>query len=87
MAGKGGKRPGAGRPKGAPNKHTAQVKDMILSALDQAGGAKYLLRQAEENPTAFMTLVGKVMPTQVTGDTENPLRVVNEILLRGVRPD
>jgi hypothetical protein len=76
-----------GRQKGVPNKNTAQVKDMILQALDKAGGAAYLLRQAEENPTAFMTLVGKVMPTQVTGDAENPLRVVNEILLRGIRPD
>lgn len=76
-----------GRPKGAKNKNTAAVKDMILNALDKAGGVEYLLQQARENPTAFMTLVGKVMPTQVTGDEENPLRVVNEILLRGVRSD
>ena len=76
-----------GRPKGSLNKNTAAVKDMVLHALDKAGGVNYLLRQAEENPTAFMTLVGKVMPTQVTGDADNPLRMVSEIVLRGVRSD
>jgi hypothetical protein len=76
-----------GRPKGSKNKNTAQVKDMILTALSDVGGVKYLVRQAEENPTAFLTLVGKVMPTQVTGDEDNPLRVINEIVLRGVRSD
>jgi len=34
---------GKGRPKGVPNKVTADVKAMILTALDKAGGAKYLL--------------------------------------------
>jgi hypothetical protein len=76
-----------GRPKGAKNKNTAAVKDMILTALSNVGGIQYLERQAEENPTAFMTLVGKVMPTQVTGDEENPLRMVSEIVLRGIRSD
>ena len=64
---------GKGRPKGSANKTTRQVKEMILTALDKAGGAEYLLRQASANPTAFMTLVGKVLPLQVAGDSENPL--------------
>jgi hypothetical protein len=70
MAGKGsapGERRG-GRQKGTPNKSTQAVKDMILEALAQKGGADYLARQADENPAAFMTLVGKVLPLQVTGD-------------------
>ena len=58
---------GQGRPKGALNKHTRALKDMILAALDKAGGIKYLERQALESPTAFLTLVGKVLPLQVTG--------------------
>jgi hypothetical protein len=56
---------GKGRPKGSKNKNTAAVKDMVLAALSNVGGEKYLERQAEENPTAFLTLVGKVIPTQV----------------------
>jgi hypothetical protein len=51
-----------GRQKGTPNKHTRAVKDMILEALDKAGGVEYLLTQAGENPTAFLTLVGKTLP-------------------------
>ena len=56
-----------GRAKGTPNKVTATLKDMILKALDQAGGQQYLAQQAVENPTAFLTLIGKVLPMQVTG--------------------
>lgn len=56
---------GLGRKKGVPNKSTAAVKDMILQALAESGGVKYLTTQAEKNPTAFMTLVGKVLPLDV----------------------
>jgi hypothetical protein len=64
-----------GRQKGTPNKVTGAVKDMILSALDNAGGIKYLERQAKENPAAFMTLIGKVLPMQVTGDEGGPVEL------------
>lgn len=64
-----------GRPKGAANKVTGEVKQMILDALAAAGGVKYLTKQATANPKAFLTLVGKVLPLQVTGDGGGPLRV------------
>ena len=64
---RGGARPGAGRKSGVPNKITSDVKAMILGALSDVGGQAYLARQAEENPNAFMTLVGKILPMQVTG--------------------
>ena len=35
---------------------------MILQALKGAGGMEYLMAQAADNPTAFLTLVGKVLP-------------------------
>lgn len=66
---------GKGRPKGSRNKQTAAIKDMIVQALSDAGGAEYLLRQSRENPAAFMTLVGKVLPMQVTGEGGGPVRV------------
>lgn len=59
--------PGPGRPKGSENKITRALKDMILEALEGAGGVDYLVLQAKENPTAFLSLVGKVLPLQVTG--------------------
>ena len=58
---------GKGRPKGSLNKTTRDVKEMILAALAGAGGAEYLQRQAVENPSAFLTLIGKVLPMQITG--------------------
>lgn len=76
-----------GRQKGTPNKTTGAVKEMVLQALSNKGGVKYLERQADENPTAFMTLVGKVIPLQVAGDEDNPIKTVHEIVIRGVRSD
>ena len=68
--------PGPGRPKGVPNKNTKALKDMILQALDEqaGGGVGYLKVQAIENPTAFMTLLGKVLPTQLTGSGGGPIQ-------------
>lgn len=68
---------GQGRPKGTPNKTTALVKDMVSKALEQKGGVKYLARQADENPVAFLTLVGKLIPVQVGGDPEGNAIVIN----------
>lgn len=81
-----GRPPGAGRKKGTPNKLTGQVKEMILAALDQAGGVGYLVMQSGENPTAFMALVGKVLPLQVTGDPAHPVAVSHTINLKAVYP-
>lgn len=75
---------GRGRPKGSPNKIQAAVKEMVIQALDDAGGVDYLVTQSRENPTAFLTLVGKVLPLQVSGDPNQPL--VHEIRRTIVRP-
>lgn len=56
---------GKGRKKGVRNKMTRELKDMILHALDGAGGVEYLQRQADQNPSAFLSLVGKVLPMTV----------------------
>lgn len=78
-----GRKPGTpktgGRQKGVPNKVTADVKAMVLDALDQAGGVAYLLTQAQSNPNAFLTLVGKVLPMTVAGDPSNPLKASLEV--------
>ena len=67
-----------GRQKGVPNKLSGDVKAMILQALDNAGGADYLTLQASENPAAFMTLVGKVLPMQVTGADGGAIQITIE---------
>lgn len=56
---------GPGRPAGRLNKVNADIKAMIVEALSEVGGVDYLKAQATENPTAFLGLVGKVLPKEV----------------------
>lgn len=72
-----------GRTKGVPNKATAEIKTMIEGALTAVGGQKYLEQQAIENPTAFMTLLGKILPKDVNlgGQPENPLKSIEVIIV------
>ena len=76
---------GAGRPRGSPNKSTALLKDAILEAAhqagDKAGMTGYLLRQANENPVAFMGLMGKVLPLQVVADITQRVAIVTETVM------
>jgi hypothetical protein len=59
---------GKGRPKGAVNKVTKNLREMILGALDDAGGQAYLAEQAHENPPAFMALLGRVLPPEARAE-------------------
>ena len=52
------------------------MRDLVLGALDRAGGEDYLVQQAQTNPTAFLTLVGKCLPTKVEGDAQAPVTFV-----------
>lgn len=77
MAGRGsapGERRG-GRAKGVPNKINGDLRAMIIGALNDVGGQKYLADQALKNPGPFMALVGKIMPHVVQGDPNRPLEV------------
>lgn len=72
-----GKKTG-GRKKDTPNKLSADLKSMILEAFHKSGGVEYLKVQAELNPTAFMTLIGKVLPMTIAGDPDAPVKMVIE---------
>jgi hypothetical protein len=76
MAAREGTRPPARqRPaKGVRNKITRDVKAMILGALAAKGGQAYLQQQADRNPVAFMSLLGKVLPMQIAGNPAEPLQ-------------
>ena len=67
-----------GRPKGSPNRTTRVLKDAILFAAEQAGGKDgidgYLKMLAIDYPVAFMGLLGKVLPLQVTGADGGPIQ-------------
>lgn len=64
-----------GRAKGTCNGDVAKLRELILNALDKAGGEDYLYQQALENPSSFLTLISKVLPKEVNvgGQPENPV--------------
>lgn len=78
---KGEKKPNQG--KRGPNKTTVAIKEMITQALDGAGGVDYLIERAKDPRTAsaFLGLVGKVLPMQVTGVDGSAIQTVTRIEL------
>jgi hypothetical protein len=67
-----------GRPKGSRNKIPALLKDAILMAGENAhpeGLVGYLRHQAISNPVAFMGLLARILPLQMTGGTGEPLEI------------
>ena len=76
---------GKGRQKGSTNKLTRTIKEAIEAAFDKVGGADYLARMAEEQPQAFMTLLGKVLPTQVNAHIEGQIGM--PAITLGVQPE
>jgi hypothetical protein len=79
--------PGPGRPKGAQNKVTVELKDMILEALSSAGGVDYLTERAQDPRTAsaFLTLVGKTLPMTVKGPGEGGAHIFQKIVVEVVK--
>lgn len=61
---------GKGRRKGVPNKLTVTIKEAIEKSFDEVGGVKYLAEMAREQPVAYMTLLGKVLPTQINANVD-----------------
>lgn len=74
-----------GRQAGVPNKLSGSLRELILGALDAAGGQAYLAKQAEASPAAFMALLGRILPLQTTGENGGP--VIIEVVTGVPEPD
>lgn len=79
------KTPGSGRKKGSINKVTADMREMMYEAFERAGGVEYLVRQAKDNPRAFMTMATRLIPQAVEGKLESalPLLVLDQNYVLG----
>ena len=55
------------------------MKDMLYHAFVSAGGVKYLVRQAEAEPKAFMALLGRLVPAEVRLDVAVALNLGHEM--------
>jgi hypothetical protein len=84
---KGEKRPNQG--KRGPSKATKELKEMILGALDASGGVYYLTERANDPKTAsaFLSLIGKVLPMTIQGPGENGEHAFTVIERRIVKAD
>lgn len=69
---------GRGRPKGSPNKNTVAIKEMLMQSLDDVGGATYFTQLAQANPSAYASLIAKIIPAevknQITGADGGPIQ-------------
>lgn len=76
---KGEKRAGQGRPKGSLSKVTQSAKEAIAMAADKLGGAERMVEWAKEDPANervfWGTIYPKLIPVQVAGDPDNPLKM------------
>lgn len=77
--------PGPGRPKGLVNKTTALLKEAVLLAAELVGEdgkgkdglVGFLQKQAaKENNAPFMALLARILPMQVAGEGEGPIKVI-----------
>ena len=61
------------------NKLAADVKAAIMQAFCEVRAAEYLRKLARSDPRTFCTLLGKVLPTQVTADANNSIHAIDRI--------
>ena len=77
-------KPGPGRPKGTPNKITANMREAFQQAFDGMGGVDALIAWGIENPSSFYPLASKLIPLQVTGKDGEELVLK---FIQGAKPD
>lgn len=76
-----------GRKKGSKNKFSGELKQLVLDAAANAhrdGAQAYLEQQAKKNAKSFMALLGKLLPTQLTGKDGGPIEVLMEKAATGL---
>lgn len=76
---RGGKQPGAGRPKGSRNKVPSEIVDDILNAYRKLGGVSYLVETGKERPDLFLSLLAKTLPKNIHAqiDLRNVVKVID----------
>lgn len=93
MANQGGKRPGAGRPKGSPNRATAEVRAAIAELMQKTAPkmGEWLERVAVDDPAKAMDLalkaaeyhIPKLSRAEVTGEDGGPVDLSLSVRFKG----
>ena len=61
----------SGNRKRGPSKLTREVREMLLQALEEEGGVKYLRWAARTQPAAFLSLLGRLLPTEIRASLDD----------------
>ena len=61
----------AGRPRGAENKISREVREMLRQALEEEGGVEYLRWAARKKPAAFLSLLGRLLPAEIRASIDH----------------
>lgn len=90
---RGGKREGAGRPAGAVNKATDDLKALAREYTAEALEALVSVVRESDSDAAKVSAANAILdrgygkPSQVlSGDAQNPVAMVHKIMLEGVAP-
>ncbi|WP_183193878.1 hypothetical protein [Bartonella fuyuanensis] len=82
-----------GRKKTTLNKTTKQFNEALLTAAEQAGYhygedglVSYLQYHALNNPVSFFSLLAKILPLQVLGETGGDVKTISRIEIVPVKP-
>ena len=62
----GRRRKTGGRRPGSVNRFQKNLRESVLEAYQQLGGTDWLVEQGRANPTAFMNLLSKLLPKDVS---------------------
>lgn len=71
-----GRKKTGGRKKGTPNKVTSSVKEAIMKAFDELGGEKYLVEVAKQDHRTFCSLLGRVLPKEISASIDTDLSLM-----------
>jgi len=69
-----------GRPRGSKNKFT-HLRDEFLTAFDEIGGRKALVKWAQSNPDIFYKLVVQMLPKERTVDMTTRTATLEDFLI------
>ena len=65
-----------GRPRGAADAMSLEVKEMVRQALDEEGGVEYLRQVARDHPQAFLSLLARLISTELKASIEGVVPMV-----------
>ena len=65
-----GQKKSGGAQKGSVHLHSQAVKNAVYEVFHGLGGKRYLKKIAEENPPLFLSLLAKLLPTEVKAELD-----------------